>query len=380
MSKKISKLHRLVVVLSMLLAPLFLTGFSPYRQTSQGEEIIRITQVDTSQFPQVTVYVAVVDEDGQPVGVNPSRLVIEENDVPIPLNQIQGTGEVGPLTTMLVMDVSGSMHVDGKLEAAKAAATAYVDQMRPGDQVGLLTFSTEIKYVQAVTTDRRAMVNAINALIGIGDTAMYDALIQAVDILETMDGRKAIIALTDGLDNQSAAVPEDVLQRIGPSGLSISTIGLGDPEHGPGAVTALDEEALMYLAENAGGLYGYANDEASLSNLYQNYAIGLQSEYVLTYTSPSALRDGVNRALSVSLSDPSGTVGVNGERVVYNPGGLVPEVSEPASWPLFFSLLAGLVVLLLLPWAVNRVVALSQGSGGGGRRLGKKRSRIKLKD
>ena len=379
MSEKISKLHRLVV-LSMLLAPLFLTGFSPQRQTGQGKEIIRITQVDTSQFPQVTVYVAVVDQDGQPVGVNPSRLVIEENDVPIPLDQIQGVGEVGPLTTMLVMDVSGSMHVDGKLEAAKAAATAYVDQMRPGDQVGLLTFSTEIKYVQAVTSDRREMVNAINALIGIGDTAMYDALIQAVDILESMDGRKAIIALTDGLDNQSAAVPEDVLQRIGPSGLSISTIGLGDPEHGPGAVTALDEEALMYLAENAGGLYGYANDEASLSNLYQNYAIGLQSEYVLTYTSPSALRDGVNRALSVSLSATSGILGANGERVVYNPGGLVPEVSEPASWSLFFSLLAGLVVLLLLPWAVNRVVALSQGSGGGGRRLGKKRSRIKLKD
>jgi Ca-activated chloride channel family protein len=379
MSKKISKLHR-VVILITLLAPLFLTSFSPQRQTGQGEEIVRITQVDTSQFPQVTVYVAVVDEDSQPVGVNPSRLVIEENDVPIPLDQIQGVGEVGPLTTMLVMDVSGSMHVDGKLEAAKAAATAYVDQMRPGDQVGLVTFSTEIKYVQAVTSDRREMVNAINALIGIGDTAMYDALIQAVDILEPMAGRKAIIALTDGLDNQSASVPEDVLERIGPSGLSISTIGLGDPEHGPGAVTALDEDALMYLAENAGGLYGYANDEASLSNLYQNYAIGLQSEYVLTYTSPSALRDGVNRALSVSLSNLSGTIGVNGERVVYNPGGLVPEVSEPASWPLFFSLLAGLVVLLLLPWVINRVAALTQGSGGGRRRLGKKRSRIKLKD
>ena len=95
MSEKISKLHRIVLVLSMLLAPLFLTGFSPPRQTGQGEEIVRITQVDTSQFPQVTVYVAVVDQDGQPVGVNPSRLVIEENGVPIPLDQIQGTGEVG---------------------------------------------------------------------------------------------------------------------------------------------------------------------------------------------------------------------------------------------------------------------------------------------
>jgi len=121
MSKKISKLHRVLVVLSMLLAPLFLTGFSPQRQTGEGGEILRITQVDTSEFPQVTVYVAVIDADGQPVGVNPSRLVIEENGAPIPLDQIQGVGEVGPLTTMLVMDVSGSMHVDGKLEAAKAA-------------------------------------------------------------------------------------------------------------------------------------------------------------------------------------------------------------------------------------------------------------------
>ncbi len=44
---------------------------------------------------------------------------------------------LGPLTTMLVMDISGSMNENGKIDGAKAAAKAYVDQMRPGDQAGL---------------------------------------------------------------------------------------------------------------------------------------------------------------------------------------------------------------------------------------------------
>ncbi len=379
MYKQSINFKRVLLTTMLFLTSIFLTGFSPEGQTGeegQENEIVRITQVDTTQFPQVTVYISVIDQDGQPVGVESSRIVIAENGVPIPLEDMQGVGDVGPLTTLLVMDVSGSMHANGKLEAAKAAALAYIDQMRPGDQVGLLTFSTEIKYVQAITTNRQAMTDAINDLIGVGDTAMYDALTQAVDILEPIQGRKAIIALTDGLDNFSATTPENILQQIGPAGLSISTIGLGNPEHGTGAVSALDEEALVYLAENAGGLYGYANDETSLSNLYQNYAIGLQSEYVLTYTSPSALKDGVNRALSVSLSDSV----ANGQRFVYNPGGLVPEVSEPAPWSLFFTLLTGMIVLLLLPWIFGRAAALGQGSGGGRRQLGKKRPSIKLKD
>jgi VWFA-related protein len=384
MRKKTKNIQLAFVALSIF-ALLFTSGFNPpaqARQSEQGEEVIRITQIDTSQFPQVTLYVSITDAAGNPIGVSPSNIIIKENGVPIPLDQIHGVGEVGPLTTLLVMDVSGSMHTDGKLEAAKAAAHSFIDQMRPEDQFGLVTFNTEIEYVQPITTDRAEITKAIDGLIGIGDTAMYDALIQAVDILEAVDGRKAIIALTDGLDNRSVSTPEEVINRIGPAGLSISTVGLGNPNYGPGATSALDEEALIYLAENAGGLYGYANDEDSLRNLYQSYAVGLKSEYVLTYTSPSQLRDGVNRALTVSLGNqPAGLSSTTEGETVYNPGGLVPEVAEPASWSLFFAMLGGLLILLLLPGLVNRVAAMAPGGGRGGKKIGKKKkSRIKLLD
>lgn len=354
-------------------------------QTGQTDDnpIVRITQVDTSLFPEVTVYVTVVDQNGEPVGIDPSWLVIEENGQQIPLDQIAGVGEAGRLTTMLVMDVSGSMYADGKLEAAKAAALEFVEQMRPGDQIGLLTFNETITYVQPFTENQAEIRTAIEKLkYPDGDTAMYDALVESIALLDPVTGRKGIIALTDGIDNRSKTLPQDVISQIGPSGLSISTIGLGNPEHGLGSVTALDEAALIYLAENAGGAYGYANDEESLSALYQKYAVAMQSEYVLTYTSPSRLRDGVNRALSIRLANSSGTLAGGGEAVFFNPGGLLPEVSAPAPWTIFITLLGGLVVLLLLPGVWGGLSSLARGNrtkGGFVKRSKSKRPSIKLK-
>jgi hypothetical protein len=210
---------------------------------------------------------------------------------------------------------------------------------------------------------------------------MYDALLEATSILEEVKGRKAIVVLTDGLDTVSAAKPDDVLGGIGPAGLSISTIGLGDPDQDLAEKTALDVEGLEYLAENAGGVYGYANDQDSLTALYESYAVAFKSEYQLVYTSPSTLRDGVNRALSVSLADaPNPTLSGGEEPITYNPGGLVPEVSEPVPLASFGAIILGLVFLLFVPSLINLVNKPTQKVTPKGRSVLKKKPRIKLKD
>ncbi len=285
--------------------------------------MIRITQIDTSDFPRVTVYLAATDAEGEPVGLNPARIQLLENETVIPLDQIQGAGQVDPLSVLLAVDISGSMLYAGKLEAARAAARAFVEGLRPEDQVGLLTFHTEIDYPQPLTADRELIYSAIEALEAVDDTALYDALLEGIGILSEVGGRKAIVLITDGLDTLSLATPEMVLEAIGPAGLSISTVGLGDPEQDLAEKSAVDIEGLKFLAENAGGLYAYANDLESLTAVYQSYAASYQSEYQLTYTSPSALRDGVNRALTVRLIDAPPAAGEQ-EALVYNPGGLVP--------------------------------------------------------
>ncbi len=325
------------------------TGFPLLPASAQGDDLqIRITQVDNSRFPQVTVYISVTNAAGEPVGIDPSTIQVFENGRPMQAVQIRGggQGEVGRLTTMLVMDVSGSMEKNGKLDGAKAAARAYVEQMRPGDQAGLMAYNTQVSYVQPLTAEPGALIQAINALKPSGNTAMFDALIQAEEALKDVAGRKAIIVLTDGLDNRSRHKAQDVIAGIGPSGLSISTIGLGDPT--TSAQSGLDEAVLRSLAQQAGGVYSFASDPQALRALYQLYGRALQSEYAITYISPSTLRDGINRTLSVSLGDRA--VSAQGK---YNPGGVLPEVSQ-RSWGLFGGLLAGLLALLIAPLLVSR--------------------------
>jgi VWFA-related protein len=344
------------LLLSLSLIPLLMLSLVPSALAQGSTPQLRITQVDKSRFPQVTVYVSAVDENGQPVKVDPKTIQISENGQLMQVTDVRGGGgssptqqEIIPVTTMLVMDISGSMDKNGKLAAAKDAAKAYVSQMRPGDQAGLITYDTKTYYVQPITSDTSALTAAIDGVKTGGDTAMYNALVEAEKNLETVTGRKAIIVMTDGLDNSSQSTADDVIAGIGQSGLTVSAIGFGDAK--ASGQVGLDEAGLKSLAEKTGGLYSYA-DVQSLASIYQQYGEALQSEYALTYISPTTLRDGVNRGLTVSLGGTAATT-----ETKYNPGGVLPEVTAQ-SWSLFVAILAGLLVLLALPWLINRGLEL----------------------
>jgi VWFA-related protein len=335
---------------------------------AQSDVHVRITQVDNSKFPTVTLYVSATNSTGAPIGVDPASIKITENGQPMQIVDARGgggdQGVAKPLTTMLVIDISGSMDRNNKLKAAKDAATAYVNQMRIGDQAGLMTFDTKTYYVQPITTDIGALNKSIDGLKTGGDTSMFDALVEAEKNLDAVSGRKAIIVLTDGMDNHSRNTVDSVIKQIGPGGLTISTIGFGDAS--TAALSGLDEVALKSLAERSGGLYSFAADSQSLSALYQQLGRTLQSEYAVTYVSPSTLRDGINRNLTVSLTDVGVTTQSN-----YNPGGVLPEVKS-ISWALFGAVLAGLLVLLFIPFLITRIGGLFRGV--------KPKGRIKLPD
>lgn len=343
------KIMHLALRVSLSLLPLLTLFSAPTAHAQTSGPQIRITQVDKSHFPQVTVYVSVVDENGKPVGIDPKTIQILENNQAMQPTEIRGGGDNAaqtvPITTMLVIDISGSMDKNGKLAAAKEAAKKYVSQMRTGDQAGLMTYDTKTYYVQPITTDTAALTAAIDSLKPGSDTAMYDALVEAEKNLEPVSGRKSIIVMTDGLDNKSRATADEVIKSIGQSGLSISTIGFGDPST-KGQV-GLDEAGLKSLAEKAGGLYAFANDAETLSKIYQQYGEVLQSEYALTYVSPTSLHDGVNRGLTVAVNGNAVTTSAK-----YNPGGLLPEVTAQ-SWSMFFAILVVLLFLLALPFLAN---------------------------
>lgn len=351
MKTLMNKLMVSVLVLGLALQP----SASALAQYDENKPVtIKITQVDTSNFPQVTAYVSAVDADGEPAPVNPEELVLRENGASVQPTLVQGAGDSGPLTTMLVIDTSGSMDNGGKMGMARKVAQDYISQMRSGDLAGVIAFNDKVKVAQEVTADKVALRTAVKNLRAGYDTAMYDALIKAADILNTLPGRKAVVVLTDGLDNMSVHTASDVLNQIGVSGLSISTIGLGNPDKSTGNITALDEPTLAKLAEKAGGAYSQASNEEALQLVYQKFGRALQSEYAITYTSSGSVRDGLNRNLTIALEAGNIAAWSEEAKTSFNPGGFIPETGGENTWPLFFELLALLVVMLIAPLVLRR--------------------------
>jgi VWFA-related protein len=331
----------------------------PSWQAESGDVQLRITQIDRSGFPEIRVYISATDGAGEPVAVSPNELRLFENGEPVEPKAIVGAGEVGPLTTMLVVDISGSMEVNGKLDAAKDAALAYVDQMEAGDRAGLIAFDVESTVVQALTDDGQALREAIVSLETGGDTAMFDALMEGIRQLRPITGRKAIIVLTDGMDNSSTATLVGTLDQIQGGELSISAVGLGDESQAGKSFAGLDETGLTSLSERGGGVYARAAGADELREVYQRLGRALHSEYVVTYTTVIPLRDGVNRTLDVRLA--SSAAAASGR---YNPGGVVPEVAQAAPWTGFGLALAVLAALLFLPALIRLGAGAAQNVGG----------------
>ncbi len=314
---------------------------------------ITVTQVDDARFPQVDVFVSITDASGNPVrNVSPSALQLEENGKAVPLVAATRAGEQNPVNAVLVIDRSGSMHSAGKMEGAKQAAVIFVNQMRPGDRTAIVQFDTEIETLQPLTEDKTALVAAIQRIVPRGNTALYDAIAQAARHFESVQGRKAIIVLTDGMDNASKVSREAIITQASAGGFSTYTIGLGEKGAGYGSQAGIDEASLREISKASFGDYFYAPDASQLRGLYQELSLRIQNEYKLTYTSASPLRDGLKRSLRVTALGAAA-------QAAYNPGGVIPEVEAGwVSWLLFFIALVLLLALLGAPllwrWARTR--------------------------
>jgi Ca-activated chloride channel family protein len=324
---------------------------------AQGEVTVQVVQVDESRFPEIDIYVSVTDADGQPVkNLSPEDFRLVESGQSADLAHVSRAGEQGPVTAVLVIDKSGSMDVEGKMEAARESAIAFVDLMRPGDVTGVIAFDTQVTVVQPLTNSQAVLVEAIQSIKTGTDTAMYDALHEASRLLESISGRKAIIAVTDGMNTAGARTLEETLTLIGEQDISIYTIGLGDPSQGTETFAGIDEETLQAIADESSGIYTFAPKPEGLRSLYELLSLRIQNEYKLTYRSPNRLRDGTNRDVAVTVVTSAGPTEVG---TVYNPGGVIPEVESRSTWGLFTLFFVALAFLLALPSIIGRIGALA---------------------
>jgi Ca-activated chloride channel family protein len=215
--------RRVYTTMWLCIAVLTLVGFlvTVLGARAEGPVTVQVMQVDKARFPEVDVYVSVTDADGQPVkNLMPEDFSLDEDGQPVSLTHVSRAGEQGPVTAVLVIDKSGSMNHANKMKAAREAATAFVQLMRPGDTTGVIAFNTQVTTVQPLTDDREVLIEAIKGIEAVDDTAMYDALHEASAMLEPVSGRKAIIIVTDGMNTAGQRTREETLTLVGEQDIS----------------------------------------------------------------------------------------------------------------------------------------------------------------
>jgi len=305
-----------LILLLLLLVPIFMTA-TP--DAVPDASPARVTQVDSTHYPDVTVYVGVAGADGKPVGGLAARdFAVTEDGQSVTLADFAGAA--GPVSTVLVIDRSGSMDENDKLKGAQDAARAFVEQMRPGDRTAIIAFSNTPELIEPFTADKDRLDQSIRRIRADGSTALYDSMIAGVDQLKAAEGRRALLLLTDGRDllrtgddtQASRASLDTAIASAVKAGIAVQTIGLGDRDGGE--QDGIDEGVLRKIAGETSGEYFYAPSGDQLAGLYRTLSAGLQQEYTLTYRSPRPFYDGTRRDIRVSVGGAPAATGGYTER------------------------------------------------------------------
>ncbi|MBI4675275.1 MAG: VWA domain-containing protein [Chloroflexi bacterium] len=217
-------------------------------------------------------------------------------------------------TIILAIDVSGSMIATdlspNRLEAAKAAAKAFVEKQPDTVQVAVVSFSDNAFVVQPPTDDKDALLSAIHRLQWQRGTAIGRGLVASLEAIAEKTGQGGVInlnqdqtqstngepqptpmpkgqyqnaiivLLTDGENNQWPE-PVDIAQIAADRGVRVYTVGIGSEEgaivriQGRAIRTRLDEQTLRTIAEMTDGQYYNAQTETDLVKVYENLSTNL---------------------------------------------------------------------------------------------------------
>jgi Ca-activated chloride channel family protein len=171
----------------------------------------------------------------QPQGVQ-NILPIPSADVIVEAKKVWGQNRKRA-DIVLVVDVSGSMEENGKLDQAKAGLGAFLARILPEDRVGLVTFSSKAQVAvepAPLGENRIALDDAIQAMRPTGKTAIYDGLMAGKGSLDQLpepagggERIKAIVLLTDGVENASGTSFDQLKQEFDETGISIFPVAYG---------------------------------------------------------------------------------------------------------------------------------------------------------
>ena len=200
--------------------------------------------------------------------------------------------ENAPISFTILVDGSGSMALAGKLDAARTAIGALIAHRRPGDEFALWMFAeSEPRELVPFTADTSAISLALGEIKPFGKTAFFDALSAMPDRSRLgKNPSRAIILLSDGIDNASQLTREQLAHMLEGVAIPIYPLGIRDPQEVKAATREglSDVEVLREVAELTGGRFQVGNQPAQVALAVANIEKDLRAQYLIGFAPTGA--------------------------------------------------------------------------------------------
>jgi VWFA-related protein len=226
-----------------------------------------------------------------------------------------------PLTIGLLVDVSGSQR--NLIQTERSAASQFFSKvLRKKDEAFLISFGEESELLQDYTGSARLLQEGLNQLrvsSGVGGlhpgpvptaggprgTVLYDAVyLAAQEKLRSEVGRKAIVLITDGVDQGSRMTRSQAIEEAQKSDAVIYSILYQDPSaYGPFGGGGGGEGELRRMSDETGGRVFKVDRKHSLDEAFQELQDEMRSQYAIGYTPTNEAKDGSFRRLELRMAN-----------------------------------------------------------------------------
>ena len=267
---------------------------------NSAEDLVFINtpkQMDHLRINFVELYTSVADRTGSPVeGLQKEDFHVFEEGVAQDVRRFERVRDL-PIHAGILLDTSTSM-AEELSESMEAALRFFEDVVTSKDRAAVVVFNDEPRLVVPFTSNHQILAGGLVDLEAEGETALFDSLVYALHYFSGIQGKRALIVLSDGEDSSSHYSFDEALEFAQRSGVAIYSVGLGLPT---GEVDS--RLRLQRFAAETGGRYFFISDASQLATIYESIEQELRFQYLLAYQSTNS--EGENfRTVEVRVSQP----------------------------------------------------------------------------
>ncbi|HEV3198982.1 MAG TPA: VWA domain-containing protein [Bryobacteraceae bacterium] len=267
----------------------------------------------------VTLDVAVLDNKGHFIpGIPKGNFRVLEDNVP---QQVKGVtmGEA-PLTISMVIEFSNrfQQYWGPVWYQTLQLVWGFASTLKPEDYVAVVAYDIKPEILSDFTTDRSKTQEALSRLqiAAWSEANLFDAITDTADRMSSIEGRKAIVLITSGIDTFSKITFDQTRKKLQESGVPIYAIGLMqtlrmlmEARGYMGPIANMDflqaDNELKTFAKETGGQAYFPRFEGESPAIFQAIHQALRNQYVITYQPINKAHDGTYRKLKVELVNPA---------------------------------------------------------------------------